>query len=158
MSSASSRLADRRHARLMVLRVLVIALATLGGKPAHELVPLLGLFAYAGFRLIPAANRFLLHVDAVRGAAPAIDRLRAHVDGLTIGGADAARELLWPALDDGEAEPARVGSAAKNSIVASRMASKRSSRATACRRRGRISLQRDKRCARTPRCSSCLDG
>jgi len=58
--------------------VLVIALATLGGKPAHELVPLLGLFAYAGFRLIPAANRFLLHVDAVRGAASAIDRLRAH--------------------------------------------------------------------------------
>ena len=60
--------------------VLVIALATLGGKPAHELVPLLGLFAYAGFRLIPAANRFLLHVDAVRGAAAAIDRLRAHVE------------------------------------------------------------------------------
>lgn len=60
--------------------VLVIALATLGGKPAHELVPLLGLFAYAGFRLIPAANRFLLHVDAVRGAAPAIDRLRAHAE------------------------------------------------------------------------------
>ena len=60
--------------------VLVIALATLGGKPARELVPLLGLFAYAGFRLIPAANRFLLHVDAVRGAASAIDRLRAHVE------------------------------------------------------------------------------
>ena len=58
--------------------VLVIALATLGGKPARELVPLLGLFAYAGFRLIPAANRFLLHVDAVRGAASAIDRLRSH--------------------------------------------------------------------------------
>jgi len=60
--------------------VLVIALATLGGKPARELVPLLGLFAYAGFRLIPAANRFLLHVDAIRGAAPAIDRLRAHLE------------------------------------------------------------------------------
>jgi len=60
--------------------VLVIALATLGGKPARELVPLLGLFAYAGFRLIPAANRFLLHVDAVRGAGSAIDRLRAHVE------------------------------------------------------------------------------
>ena len=60
--------------------VLVIALATLGGKPPRELVPLLGLFAYAGFRLIPAANRFLLHVDAVRGAASAIDRLRAHVE------------------------------------------------------------------------------
>ena len=40
------------------------------------------------------------------------DRLRAHVDGLTVGGADAARELLWPALDDGDAEPARIGSAA----------------------------------------------
>ena len=53
-----------------------------------------------------------LAVSALDVALGVEDRLRAHVDGLTIGGADAARELLWPALDDGEAEPARIGSAA----------------------------------------------
>jgi ATP-binding cassette subfamily C protein len=58
--------------------VLVIALATLGGRSPAEIVPLLGLFAYAGFRLIPSANRLLLYMDALRGATTAIDRLLAH--------------------------------------------------------------------------------
>ena len=53
-----------------------------------------------------------LAVPALDVAVGVEDRLRAHLDGLRVGGADAARELLWPALDDGEAEPARVGSAA----------------------------------------------
>ncbi len=60
--------------------VLVIALATLHGRSARDIVPLLGLFAYAGFRLIPSANRFLVHMDAMRGARAAIDRLSAHRD------------------------------------------------------------------------------
>ena len=53
-----------------------------------------------------------LAVSALDVALGVEDRLRAHIDGLTVGGVDAARELLWPALDDGAAEPARVGSAA----------------------------------------------
>ncbi|HEX2659606.1 MAG TPA: ABC transporter ATP-binding protein [Polyangia bacterium] len=58
--------------------VLVVALATLGGRSGRDVVPLLGLFAYAGFRLIPSANRLLLHVDALRSAAALIDRLTSH--------------------------------------------------------------------------------
>ena len=60
--------------------VLVVAIATLGGRSSREILPLLGLFAYAGFRLIPSANRILLHVDAIRRAMPAVDRLVAHRD------------------------------------------------------------------------------
>jgi ABC-type multidrug transport system fused ATPase/permease subunit len=57
--------------------VLVVAFATLGGRSSRDILPLLGLFAYAGFRLIPSANRVLLHVDGLRRARPAIDRLVA---------------------------------------------------------------------------------
>jgi len=58
--------------------VLVVALATVGGRSGRDVVPLLGLFAYAGFRLIPSANRLLLHVDSLRSAGAAIDRLTSH--------------------------------------------------------------------------------
>lgn len=60
--------------------VVVVALATLGGRPTREILPLLGLFAYAGFRLIPSANRVLLHIDSIRRAIPAVERLIQHID------------------------------------------------------------------------------
>jgi len=59
--------------------VVVVAIATLGGRSSREILPLLGLFAYAGFRLIPSANRILLHVDSVRRAVPAVERLIQHL-------------------------------------------------------------------------------
>jgi len=59
--------------------VVVVAIATLGGRSSQEILPLLGLFAYAGFRLIPSANRILLHVDSVRRAIPAVERLVQHL-------------------------------------------------------------------------------
>ncbi|HEY8927509.1 MAG TPA: ABC transporter ATP-binding protein [Polyangia bacterium] len=60
--------------------VVVVAIATLGGRSSQEILPLLGLFAYAGFRLIPSANRILLNVDSVRRAIPAVERLVEHLD------------------------------------------------------------------------------
>jgi len=59
--------------------VVVVAIATLGGRSSQEILPLLGLFAYAGFRLIPSANRILLHLDAVRRSIPAVERLVEHL-------------------------------------------------------------------------------
>jgi ATP-binding cassette subfamily C protein len=48
-------------------------------NPASRTValPLLGLFAYAGFRLIPSANRILLYLGEVRYAGPALEDLAA---------------------------------------------------------------------------------
>ena len=60
--------------------VVVVAIATVGGRSSQEILPLLGLFAYAGFRLIPSANRILLNVDSVRRAMPAVERLVQHLD------------------------------------------------------------------------------
>jgi ABC-type multidrug transport system fused ATPase/permease subunit len=37
--------------------LLVVLLLTLRGRPSQEVVSLLGLYAYAGFRLVPSANR-----------------------------------------------------------------------------------------------------
>ena len=59
--------------------VVVVAIATLGGRSSQEILPLLGLFAYAGFRLIPSANRILLNVDSIRRAIPAVERLVQHL-------------------------------------------------------------------------------
>src|SRR5262249_44716976 len=39
--------------------VLIVALVTLRGMGRAQIVPLLGIYAYAGFRFIPSANRLL---------------------------------------------------------------------------------------------------
>jgi ATP-binding cassette subfamily C protein len=54
--------------------VLIVGLVMLGEGRA-EIMPLLGVYAYAGFRFIPAANRILMFHDAIRGAAPTVDRI-----------------------------------------------------------------------------------
>jgi len=46
--------------------LLVILLVTGRGKTGLDLLPLLGLYAYAGFRIIPSANRILLLLGAIR--------------------------------------------------------------------------------------------
>ncbi len=65
--------------RLLVETVFVVAalglvlLATLVGYTGPELVPLLGLYAYAGFRVIPSANRLMMSVNEVRVGGPAVN-------------------------------------------------------------------------------------
>ena len=78
--------------------VVVVAIATLGGRSSRDILPLLGLFAYAGFRLIPSANRILLHVDAIRRATPAVEQLVKH------------REEFKPVADRMEAAAGSVSS------------------------------------------------
>jgi len=55
--------------------LLVSLLLTLSHGSAA--LPLLGLFAYAGFRVIPAANRVMLYITQLRYSRPWIEALRA---------------------------------------------------------------------------------
>jgi ATP-binding cassette subfamily C protein len=60
--------------------VLVVSLLMLRRGSATDLVPLLGIYAYAGFRFIPSANRLLLHIDGLRSIGPTVDRVQALLD------------------------------------------------------------------------------
>ena len=60
--------------------VLVVALLTLRGASSADLVPLLGVYAYAGFRFIPSANRLMLQVDVLRSVGPSVRRVAEHLD------------------------------------------------------------------------------
>jgi ABC-type multidrug transport system fused ATPase/permease subunit len=60
------------------LVVLVITLV-LQGKPLDGLVPILGMFAAAAFRLIPSLNRILGSLQYLRFSIPVIDTLHAEL-------------------------------------------------------------------------------
>ncbi|MCW5890271.1 MAG: ABC transporter ATP-binding protein [bacterium] len=63
-----------------VLAALVLVLcATLLGRTGPELVPLLGLWAYAGFRVIPSLNRWMQSVSEVRLGSAAVHELAAEL-------------------------------------------------------------------------------
>jgi ATP-binding cassette subfamily C protein len=55
--------------------LVVIALLTVSGRVAVEGLPLLGLFAYAGFRLIPMANRLTWRLNEIRMSAVSVSAL-----------------------------------------------------------------------------------
>jgi ATP-binding cassette, subfamily B, bacterial PglK len=55
--------------------LLVVALLTVSGRVEADGLPLLGLFAYAGFRLIPMANRITWRMNEIRGSAAPVAAL-----------------------------------------------------------------------------------
>jgi ABC-type multidrug transport system fused ATPase/permease subunit len=55
--------------------LLVILLLTAGGATGPEAVPLIGLYAYAGFRIIPSMNRIVWQANQIRSGSAAIDRV-----------------------------------------------------------------------------------
>jgi ATP-binding cassette subfamily C protein len=55
--------------------LLVVALLTVTSDVPAKGLPLLGLFAYAGFRIIPMANRLTWRVNEIRASAPSVDAL-----------------------------------------------------------------------------------
>jgi ATP-binding cassette subfamily C protein len=85
--------------RLLVETVFVagafglVALVVLLGPGGTEVVPLLGLYAYAGFRVIPSVNRIMLYVSEIRSGGAAVDALRADL------------AVAVEAADDGVAAP-----------------------------------------------------
>jgi ABC-type multidrug transport system fused ATPase/permease subunit len=75
--------------RLLVETVFVtsafvlIGLVVWMGRTGPEILPLLGLYAYAGFRAIPSANRIMMYVNEIRTGARAVDRIRADLRALS---------------------------------------------------------------------------
>jgi ATP-binding cassette subfamily C protein len=69
--------------RLLIESVFVVGIAlvtlvvALQGGPGTDLLPLLALYGYAGFRIIPSVNRILLNVGNIRYGAGAVDPLHA---------------------------------------------------------------------------------
>lgn len=64
----------------------VVALVTGTGQAGAEGPPLLALFAYAAFRIVPAANRVGWRVNQIRSAAPSVESL--YDDYLLVAGKD----------------------------------------------------------------------
>jgi ABC-type multidrug transport system fused ATPase/permease subunit len=61
---------------IFVFGMLVVILSiTARGGAGENAIPLLGLCAYGGFRVIPALNRVLRHLNRIRFGAAAIDQL-----------------------------------------------------------------------------------
>lgn len=107
--AALSRSQYRRAALHEVLRLgietvfvcallIVVLLLTLGGRSGQDVVSVLGLYAYAGFRLVPAANRISRTLSQFRAGRPFLDDVVA--DFAAIEAARPAR-LEAPAADDG---------------------------------------------------------
>lgn len=55
--------------------LVVVVLVTLQPVSGAEALPTVGLFAYAGFRLIPMTNRLVVQLNALRASAPAVDSI-----------------------------------------------------------------------------------
>lgn len=55
--------------------LVVVTLAAFHLPSGAEVLPALGLFAYAGFRMIPMSNRLVLRLNAFRASRPAVDAL-----------------------------------------------------------------------------------
>jgi ABC-type multidrug transport system fused ATPase/permease subunit len=67
---------------LFVCVVLTASLIVTWRHAGADVVPLLGLYAYAGFRLLPSATRIVLHVGQIRIGRASIDALYADVEAL----------------------------------------------------------------------------
>lgn len=66
-----------------VLILAVIVAVLIGqGRGVNELLPTLGLFAAAAFRVIPSANRLISAVQIIRNSLPSVDVLHEEIQGL----------------------------------------------------------------------------
>jgi ABC-type multidrug transport system fused ATPase/permease subunit len=71
---------SRPAVELVFAAGLLVASLAYPAAARASLVPLLGLIAYAAFRIIPAANRAVFFVNEVRASAPAVERIRRDLD------------------------------------------------------------------------------
>lgn len=62
--------------------LLVIVLVTVRSHSGADIIPLLGLYAYAGFRVIPSVNRILMHLGRIQYGSAAVDALHADLRAL----------------------------------------------------------------------------
>lgn len=78
--------------------LLVVAIVVMTAATPATAVPVLGLYAYAGFRIIPSVNRILMHVNSVRYGMPALRHVVAD-----LARCDAYARALPPPAPDGRA-------------------------------------------------------
>ena len=60
---------------LIVAILVTVMVVTARGMPPARLVGLMALYAYVGFRVIPAANRLTMHYTYVMGSLPHVERV-----------------------------------------------------------------------------------
>ena len=72
---ASASAFSRPLVELVFVAGLFAAVLWSPAEATSEAIPLLGLFAYAGFRILPAANRTLFFVQEMRAGRPSVLRL-----------------------------------------------------------------------------------
>jgi ABC-type multidrug transport system fused ATPase/permease subunit len=58
------------EATLIISMLIVVFLVMRSGVPSGDIVSVLALFAYTGFRVVPSANRIMLNVGYIREASP----------------------------------------------------------------------------------------
>ena len=89
--------------------LLVVALLTLSGSGGGAGLPLLGLFAYAGFRIVPMANRITWRLNEIR-AAEVAGRRRCYDDYLLVTGTRRGRTTTVHAGSSARRDRARATS------------------------------------------------
>jgi len=78
---------------VFILSALVIFAVTRSTATGADLIPIAALFAYAGFRVIPGANRIAFEIDLIRHGKPSVDQLSGLMKTFE---ADDAEE--WPSV------------------------------------------------------------
>ncbi|HEY1267898.1 MAG TPA: ABC transporter ATP-binding protein [Candidatus Binatia bacterium] len=71
---------------VFVLGMLLVILLVTAGMGREDVLPVLGLCAYGGFRIVPSVNRIIMGWNSIRFGAPAVDHLsddlRLFTDGI----------------------------------------------------------------------------
>ncbi|HKA33910.1 MAG TPA: ABC transporter ATP-binding protein, partial [Candidatus Binatia bacterium] len=60
---------------VFVLGMLLVLLLVTAGMGREDVLPVLGLCAYGGFRIVPSVNRIIMGWNSIRFGAPAVDQL-----------------------------------------------------------------------------------
>jgi ATP-binding cassette subfamily C protein len=63
---------------LVIAFVLALILVSARGQEVRDVLPLLALYAVAGFRLMPSFNRIVLYANTIRFSAPALHQVMRH--------------------------------------------------------------------------------
>jgi ATP-binding cassette subfamily C protein len=81
---------------VFVLGVVLVIVAFEVRGSSEDIVPLLGLFAYAGFRIMPSIHRIIQHVNGMRFGAASVDELFADFQELDDSGLPDESDALIP--------------------------------------------------------------
>ncbi|MCC7016157.1 MAG: ABC transporter ATP-binding protein [Rhodospirillales bacterium] len=63
---------------LVAAFVLALVLVSARGQETRDVLPLLALYAFAGFRLMPSFNRIIMYANTIRFGAPALEQVARH--------------------------------------------------------------------------------